>query len=81
MREKLRLSAGEVMRGYDAGQEYLRLYGGGVRCPEDSMLFAKARALQQGQLPFSESREVLEQLIQLDTTAAAENTRQTAEIQ
>lgn len=81
LQEKLRQSALEVKRAYDAGQEKLRQYGEGVRCPEDSMLFAKARALQQGQLPFSESREVLEQLIQLDTTAAAENTRQTAEIQ
>lgn len=69
MQEKLRQSALEVKRAYDAGQEKLRQYGEGVRCPEDSMLFAKARALQQGQLPFSESREVLEQLIQLDTTA------------
>lgn len=81
LQEKLRQSALEVKRAYDAGQEKLRQYGEGVRCPEDSMLFAKAQALQQGQLPFSESREVLEQLIQLDTTAAAENTRQTAEIQ
>ncbi len=81
LQEKLRQSALEVKRAYDAGQEKLRQYGEGVRCPEDSLLFAKARALQQGQLPFSESREVLEQLIQLDTTAAAENTRQTAEIQ
>lgn len=72
LQEKLRQSALEVKRAYDAGQEKLRQYGEGVRCPEDSMLFAKARALQQGQLPFSESREVLEQLIQLDTTAAAE---------
>lgn len=81
LQEKLRQFALEVKRAYDAGQEKLRQYGEGVRCPEDSMLFAKARALQQGQLPFSESREVLEQLIQLDATAAAENTRQTAEIQ
>ena len=81
LQEKLRQSALEVKRAYDAGQEKLRQYGEGVRCPEDSMLFAKARQLQQGHLPFSESREVLEQLIQLDTTAAAENTRQTAEIQ
>ena len=81
LQEKLRQSALEVKHAYDAGQIKLRQYGEGVRCPEDSTLFAKARALQQGQLPFSESREVLEQLIQLDTTAAAENTRQTAEIQ
>lgn len=81
LQEKLRQSALEVKRAYDAGQEKLRQYGEGVRCPEDSLLFAKARALQQGQLPFSESREVLEQLIQLDTTAATENTRQTVEIQ
>lgn len=72
LQEKLRQSALEVKHAYDAGQEKLRQYGEGVRCPEDSMLFAKARALQQGQLPFSESREVLEQLQEL--------TRQQAEL-
>ncbi len=81
LQEKLRQSALEVKRAYDAGQEKLRQYGEGVRCPEDSMLFAKAQQLQQGQLPFGESRELLEQLIQLDTAAATENNRQAAEIQ
>lgn len=51
LQEKLRQSALEVKRAYDAGQEKLRQYGEGVRCPEDSLLFAKARALQQAQLP------------------------------
>lgn len=81
LQEKLRQSALEVKRAYDAGQEKLRQYGEGVRCPEDSMLFAKARQLQQGELPFSECREVLEQLIRSDTAAATENNRQAAEIQ
>lgn len=81
LQENLRQSALEVKRAYDIGQEKLRQYGESVRCPEDSMLFAKARQLQQGQLPFSESRELLEQLIRLDTAAATENNRHTAEIQ
>lgn len=81
LQERLRQSALEVKRAYDAGQEKLRRYGEGVQCPQENRLYSKAQQLQQGQLPFSESRELLEQLIALDTAAADENTKQTQAVQ
>lgn len=82
LQEKLRQSALEVKRAYDAGQEKLRQYGEGVRCPEDSMLFAKAQLpkydrLTKAQQILAEVRQQAEQQTAAYTAAgeAAEKAR------
>lgn len=52
LQEKLRQSALEVKHAYDAGQEKLRQYGEGVRCPEDSMLLPKPGRCNKVSCPF-----------------------------
>lgn len=68
---RLKESANALFRECEAARASVQQYIGGISCGEDSLLFEKAEQAKAQKLPFAETVELLETLIEQDEKAEA----------
>lgn len=71
--EKMKSEAGRLQRECEAARASVQQYIGGVVCQEDDLLQSEVRKAQAGNLPFQETVELIQRLIDQDQ---GEETRQ-----
>lgn len=74
--EKMKSEAGGLQRDCEAARASVQQYIGGVACQEDELLRPKVLKAQAGELPFQETVELIQRLI--DQDQAEETRRQEA---
>ena len=68
---RLKESVNALFRECEAARASVQQYIGGISCGEDSLLFEKAEQAKAQKLPFAETVELLEMLIEQDEKAEA----------
>ena len=63
--EKLKGESGRLQRECEAARASVQQYIGGVLCREEEPLRPRLEKAQAGELPFEETTELIEQLIQM----------------
>ena len=76
LQNRLKDSANTLYRKCEAARASVQQYIGGIVCAEDDMLREKAQQAKEGKLPFSETVELLETLIDRDEAEDAACARQ-----
>ncbi len=71
LQNRLKDSANALYRQCEAARASVQQYIGGIVCAEEDMLCEKAQQAKEGKLPFAETVELLETLIDRDETADA----------
>ncbi len=80
VQRRLREDTAALRRECDTLSAGIRQYAGGIACPEDSPLWPEVQAARAAQLPPGETLDLLERLIEADSTARRETEMRRADL-